>query len=107
MNMNEELLTKINDALEKIQHPAINASLPQLGIIQNVRIEEGKIHLTLKLPFPNIPDSMRNLFVKNIQDALTPFGMNIKINLALMNQEEQQRFLQIENANWKGTPQGI
>ncbi|MHA1583981.1 MAG: iron-sulfur cluster assembly protein [Promethearchaeota archaeon] len=105
--MSDELLAKINDALDQTRHPAINASLPALGMVKDVKIEEEKVHLTFKLPFPNLPESMKNMLIKIVQNALTPFGMNLKIKLSLMDEEEKQHFLNVENANWKGTPDGI
>ena len=102
--MSDDLLNKITQALDKTQHPSINASLPQLGMVSDVKIEDNKVHLKMKLPFAGIPENVRNIMVGNIQDVLNPFGMNIKIHLAIMNEEEKQKFLQIENANWKGAP---
>ncbi|QEE17600.1 iron-sulfur cluster assembly protein [Promethearchaeum syntrophicum] len=102
--MSDNLLKEITQALEKTQHPAINACLPQLGMIKDVKIEDNKVHMTMNLPFANIPENVRNMLIGNIQDVLNPFGMNIKIYLALMNEEEKQNFLQVEKANWKGAP---
>ncbi len=102
--MSDDLLNKITQALDKTQHPSINASLPQLGMVSDVKIEDSKVHLKMKLPFAGIPENIKNIMVGNIQDVLNPFGMNIKIHLALMNEEEKQNFLQVENDNWKGAP---
>jgi len=102
--MSDDILNKINEALEKTQHPSINASLPQLGMISDVKIEDEKVHMTFKLPFAGIPENIKNMMIGNIQDVLNPFGMNIKIHLSIMNEEEKQHFLQVENANWKGAP---
>ena len=102
--MSDDLLNKISQALNKTQHPSINASLLQLGMIKDVKIEDNKVHMTLKLPFAGIPENIRKIMIGNIQDVLNPFGMNIKLKLAIMNEEEKQLFLQIENANWKGAP---
>lgn len=104
ISMSDDILNKITEALNKTEHPSINASLPQLGMVTDVKIEDNKVHMALKLPFAGIPENVRNIMVGNIQDVLNPFGMNIKIHLAIMNEEEKQNFLQIENANWKGAP---
>ena len=102
--MSDDLLNKITQALNKTQHPSINASLPQLGMVKDVKIEENKVHMTLNLPFAGIPENIRKLMIGSIQDVLNPFGMNIKLQLAIMNEEEKQYFLKVETANWKGAP---
>ncbi|MHA1746875.1 MAG: iron-sulfur cluster assembly protein [Promethearchaeota archaeon] len=105
--MSENLLVKMNNALEQTRHPAIDASLPALGMVKDVKIEEGRVHLTFKLPFSNLPEGMKNMLIQIVQTALTPFGMNIKIKLSFMDEEEKQHFLQVEKAHWKGTPEGV
>ncbi|MHA1522152.1 MAG: iron-sulfur cluster assembly protein [Promethearchaeota archaeon] len=103
--MENGLLQEINQALEKTQHPSINASLPQLGMLTDVKIAENEVLMTLKLPFAGIPENVRNLMIGNIQDVLNRFGMKIKLKLTIMDEEEKQHFLKVEKANWKGAPQ--
>ena len=100
--MSENLLNEITQALSKTQHPSINASLPALGMIKDVKIEEKVVNLIFNLPFAGIPESIKNILLGNIKKALNPFGLKYNIELAIMDEIEKQHFLEVEKANWKG-----
>jgi metal-sulfur cluster biosynthetic enzyme len=93
----------IIEALEKVEHPAIATTLSDLGIIRDIEISpEGKVTLTLILPFPNVPDNIRDYMVGSLAAAAqSAKGELIKVNLAFMNEEERQNFLIKEQLHWR------
>ena len=94
----------ILDALESVEHPSIAATLLNLGILRDHAVaDDQKATLTLALPFPNIPDSIRDYMVNSLAAAAqSGGGQLVEVNLALMNDEERQNFLTIEQQNWRG-----
>jgi len=64
---------------------------------------EGHASLTLVLPFPSIPENVRNYMVNNLTEAVGSAGGElVKVNVALMNDVERQEFLAKEQQNWRG-----
>ena len=93
---------KIIEAVESVQHPAINASLTTLGILQDIDIENGKLKGTLVWPFDLVPPQIKQFIVNSIQNAVNPFNLDFEYNERLMSDEEREKFLSLEKANWKG-----
>jgi hypothetical protein len=64
---------------------------------------KGHASLTLVLPFPSIPENVRNYMVNNLTEAVGSAGGElVKVNVALMNDVERQEFLAKEQQNWRG-----
>jgi metal-sulfur cluster biosynthetic enzyme len=99
-NTNQNII----DALESVEHPSIAATLLNLGILRDLAVaDDQKVMLTLALPFPNIPDNIRDYMVTSrAAAAQSGGGQLLEVNLALMNDEERQNFLTTEQQNWRG-----
>ncbi len=93
---------KIIQAIESVKHPAINASLTTLGILQDIDIEDGKVKGTIVWPFDLVPPQIRQVIISSIQNALQPFGLTFEYDERLMNEDEKNKFLELEKAYWKG-----
>ena len=103
--MNVELLNQtIHEALAKVEHPSISATLIELGMLKNVTVTpDGKVTFTLVLPFPSIPDNIRDYLINSLASAAQSAGGEISgANLDLMSDEERQEFLVKEQENWRG-----
>jgi metal-sulfur cluster biosynthetic enzyme len=94
----------IIDALERVEHPAIATTLLHLGILRDhVAADDLTVKLTLMLPFPSIPDNIRNYMVQSLAAAAQSAGGRlVEVQQGLMNDEERQKFLTIEQQNWRG-----
>jgi len=94
----------VMDTLEKVEHPAIATSLMYLGMLRDVVISpEGQTSLTLVLPFPSIPENVRNYMVNSLSAAVVSAGGElVTANVDLMNDVERQDFLEKEQQNWRG-----
>lgn len=93
----------IIDALESVEHPAIASTLLDLGMLRDLEVtDDQKATLTLALPFPTVPDNVRDFMVNSLAAAAQSSGGQLaEVNLALMNDEERQNFLAIEQQNWR------
>ncbi|MHA1769922.1 MAG: iron-sulfur cluster assembly protein [Candidatus Thorarchaeota archaeon] len=94
-----ELKKNADELLTRVMHPAINASLVELGIVKNVEASDGKIQVLMAFPFPGIP--IANQLVSSVRRPLETLGVEVEISTSLMNEEEKNRFLVIEHAKWK------
>lgn len=98
--MAKEILEKdIHKALEQIKHPAINSTLIDLGIIKKISTKENKVTIIITFPFPNIP--IGDYLVNDVREAIEKLGAKVEIKITIMNQEEQKRFLVMEQENLK------
>ena len=95
--MNEKDVRKI---LEEVKHPEIDASLIELGMIKDVKVEENKAKITMAFPFPGIP--IKDMLVDMVKQPLEKEGMKVEINERIMNENELQKFFKMEQEKWKG-----
>jgi len=98
--MAKEILEEdVREKLGQIQHPAINSTLIDLGIIKEISTKENKVTIVIAFPFPNIP--IGDYFVNSVREAIEKLGAKPEIKITIMNQEEQKKFLTMEQENWK------
>jgi ATP-binding protein involved in chromosome partitioning len=98
--MAKEILEEdVREKLGQIQHPAINSTLIDLGIIKEISTKENKVTIVIAFPFPNIP--IGDYFVNSVREAIEKLGAKPEIKITIMNQEEQKKFLAMEQENWK------
>ena len=103
--MNDKnILKRIIESLEKVEHPSISATLLELGMLRDMEVTpEEKVSFTIVLPFPNIPENVRNYMINSLANAAKTAGGELeKTELAIMNDKERQNFLSIEQQNWRG-----
>jgi metal-sulfur cluster biosynthetic enzyme len=91
-------------SLKKVQHPAINMNLYDLGIAKINEIAPSEIVIDLCLPFAQVPRQMVQLFAQKITSVIKELDdkVSLKFVTKLMSDEERQQFLDLEKANWKG-----
>ena len=91
-------------AIERVEHPAISTTLLDLGIVRDTQVSpDGNVTLTLALPFPNIPDHIRDYIVNSLAAAAESVGGElIGVKLIVMNEGELQNFLTKEQQHWRG-----
>lgn len=94
--MNEE---EVKEVIRKVMHPEIDASLMELGMIKNIKLEGNKVFLTMVFPFPGVP--IRDMLMESVRKPLEEQGLQVEINEGVMTQEELQRFFRMEQERWK------
>ena len=99
--MGKFLQHDVEQALSKVMHPEIKYSLVDLGMIEDVVYEEGKVRLTLKLPFLNVP--VKESLTQGIKEALADLdeAIQVKLNLEQMSQEKRENFMKMAKEGWK------
>ncbi len=97
---------KVIQTLESIQHPAIATSLINLGILQDIDFDEknNKLKATFVWPFPNIP--IRDQIINSVKIPLNQLGLDLEYNERIMNENEKQKFLELEKQYWRGGSAG-
>ncbi len=94
--MNEEEVKKI---IEEVKHPEIDASLVELGMIEDVKLEGNKVKLTMVFPFPGVP--IKFMLMEMVKQPLEEHGLEVEISERTMNEDELQRFFKMEQEKWK------
>ena len=90
----------VRKAIAKVMHPAIDRTLMDLGMIRDTVLTGNTASLTLLIPFPGIP--ILSFLKKSLEESVKSLGIDLKINVGQMNQEEVQNFLAMEKDAWKG-----
>ena len=91
----------VEQALSKVMHPEINYSLVELGMIEDLVCDKDQVHLTLKLPFLQVP--VKDLLIESIKKALSALdnSIHVEINMEQMSQQELDKFKKMAKEGWK------
>jgi len=96
-------LQDVLDAVGKVEHPEVKATLVDLGMVRDVKYapETNQAEATLVLPFMGIPQSVRDYLAYSLYQAVQEVGAELKIYLDEMTEEQRQTFFQKEQALWR------
>ena len=97
MNNEEAIL----QAIEQVEPPEIKCSLVDLGMVQDIEVGEEGVSLKLVLPSLGIPAVIRDHMVHSLQEGVAGLGVELEIQVSEMSLAERQRFLTLEQQNWK------
>ena len=92
----------IHQAIGQVMHPEISRTLVDLGMVKDIALKDDEVTLTLVLPFPGIPTSIKDYLVNSLHQAVTRLGAKVEVGIAEMNQQELLAFLAMEQEGWKG-----
>lgn len=95
--ISEENVRKI---LADVKHPAIDRTLLELGIIKSITAENDSVKILLAFPFPNIP--IKEQIINSIRELLNNQGLEVEIEITVMDEGELHKFLAMEQESWKG-----
>ncbi len=95
---------EILKAIGEVEHPAISATLMNLGMVKDITVDQdGIVTLSLVLPFENVPENITDIIKASLaQKIASVSGKLVNVNEVIMNEEELQNFLTIESQNWRG-----
>ena len=91
---------KAIEIIKGVEHPAINHSLYDLGIIKSYEIKENNVLIVVALPALNIP--ILDMLIQSIKQPLEAINAKVYFEKTVMTQEELQKFLAMEQNAWKG-----
>ncbi len=96
-------INKITEAISTVMHPAIDYSLVDLGMIQDIELyTDDVLILTFVFPFPNIP--IADKLISAVENVVKSFGLEMQYIVRIMKAEEKKQFMEMEKAAWKGGP---
>jgi len=92
---------EVKEAIKDVKHPEINDTLINLGIVKDVKVEDGKIIITINLPFPQVPEVIVSMFIQDLKGPLSKFNAEVVYKRTYMTKEEVDRFLKLEQEGWR------
>ncbi len=106
-------LEAIQEAVSKVEHPEIAATLMELGMLRGFayNAEENEFSFTLVVPFMGIPQTVRDYMINAVAQAAHALGVEkFRVTVEPMNAEERARFVEMEHSKWRaggepGVPQ--
>ena len=99
--MNEITKEQAFEAIKNINHPVIDCTLVDLGVVKDIEINEDQLSLIIALPFIGLPAYHKQAIVDSLKQELEEFGKQITVQYVLMSEEEKRNFLFLEHAYWK------
>ena len=94
-----EIKSAIN-AISTVKHPAIDCSLAELGILQDIELyTEDTIIATFVFPFQKIP--VKDRLINAVRKVAADFGYKFEYIVRYMNKNEKAHFLELEKIHWK------
>ena len=94
--MNEEEVKKV---IGNVMHPEIDASLVDLGMIKNIKLDGKKVSMIMLFPFPGVP--IKDMLMESVRQPLEKLGFEAEIKESVMSQEDLQKFFRMEQEKWK------
>ena len=96
--------TAIRERLVQVQHPELDRTLVELGMIRDIEVRSDSVSCTIGLPFKEIP--IRDDLVRSVREAILKQvepGVNVEVNCVEMAQEERAAFMAVaQGAQGKG-----
>lgn len=92
----------IESAIASVTHPEIDASLQQLGMVDELTVEGSTATVTLALPMLNIPDQVKNILVSRLREAVEGTGAEFESEITVMSAAQRERFFELEESHWSG-----
>jgi metal-sulfur cluster biosynthetic enzyme len=88
------------DTIKIVEHPAINLTLHELGIISDIEIDENEVNVTFLFPFPNIP--IADNLINSVAIPVQNLGFNFNHRIKIMDDQQRHHFLELEKQAWRG-----
>lgn len=79
--MDEEAIIQ---AIQRVEHPEINCTLVELGMVKDIQVSGNQVSLKLVLPFLGIPAVIRDHLIRSLQQATADFGAELKVQVTEM-----------------------
>ena len=80
---------QVLSALRQVMHPELKRNLVELEMVRDVIIENGRIALSLVLPFKEIP--IKDDLVQSARNAVTALDPSLEIEVRVVEMSQQER----------------
>ncbi len=92
----------VETALADVTHPEIDASLPELGMIDDVTIDGETVFVDIALPMAGIPQLIQQLLEQLVVDRIADLGASAEVSFVVMDDQTKERFFELEEQQWAG-----
>jgi len=100
--MADVTVERVEDAIANATHPEIDATLVELGMIDDVRVASEEVTIDVAIPMAGIPDQIKELLAHRLADEIDAFDVPITVQFVLMDDETRTRFFEMEDDQWSG-----
>ncbi len=92
---------RIEEIIKEIEHPEIDRTLFQLGMIGDINVEGKNVFVELKVPFYTVP--IKGYLIQNIEISVKKEfpEANVNVETVEMTPEERMRFMEMAKTYWK------
>lgn len=102
--MNQQVTRdKIFKALGTIEHPEIDETLMNLGMILDVALDKNDVKVAVALPIFNISNTVKDILVKKINNPIQSMGLKPDIQFFEMTPELREKYIITAKKKWKGS----
>ena len=101
-NKNRVVITlkDVINTISRINHPVINHSLIDLGIVTDIKLIENKVALVFAFSSTHL--SMDSELIKSVSQSIHDLDLDFEYEARVMTEEEKSKFLQMEAEALKG-----
>lgn len=103
---NEIPVETIENAIEDVRHPEVDATLVDLGMVDDIAIEDSEAIIDVAIPMTGIPDAIKQMLAQRLAAPLESLDVDLSVQFVLMDQETRERFFEMEEDNWSGLEEG-
>jgi Mrp family chromosome partitioning ATPase len=91
--MSRQISEEVRQALAQVMHPEIDRNLVDLGMVKDVVVENGKVSVTIALPFLNVP--IKDELLRSVRQAVENLdaGLKVEVRAVEMSQKERAGFM--------------
>lgn len=89
---------EIKEILKPIMYPGMKFSLIELGVIQDIAVNENKAVVTIALPFSDTPHA--DTILGSVKKQLENKGIETEITTTVMNKDQVQNFIVTGREDW-------
>ncbi|MFQ3294079.1 MAG: ATP-binding protein involved in chromosome partitioning [Halobacteriales archaeon] len=101
--MDDEVTVEtVEDAIADVTHPEVDATLVDLGMIDDVEVEGDEATIEVAIPMAGIPDAIKQLLARRLAEPVNDAGAELRVQFVVMDEETRERFFRMEEENWSG-----
>ncbi len=93
----------ILEVIKQVEHPEIDATLGELGMILDVAVQDKIATVAMALPILEIPEAVRAALIQRINQHFEKIELQFQVEYFEMTAEGRGKFFALARANWKGS----
>ncbi len=94
---------EVYQAIEKVEHPEIAATLVELGMILDISVQGQTATVAMALPTLGIPEMVQVALSDSLRQPIENLGLKMEVEFFEMTDQAKNNFFQVAQARWKGS----